>query len=224
MADIGLQCLYAFKNGEKTAAMELLSKVQKPEDLKDSRNRTLVHLAAVRGWHDMCQILVEGYHLSPTEKDINGRRPLHHACEHGSAQVVNYLLTLDTVMLTVNDKDGAYGGGLSALDRACYHDQLSAIEVLLREPNVQMPKKYLRSDSFSVLSLLSSKIKWSADFPVSPYFRVFMAGNSGAGKSTLTSVMINLDYMFSPRPQQRHGLVSGVQTLTAGVCPTRCSG
>ena len=137
---------------------------------------------------------------------------------HGSATVVSYLLSLPTVLPTINDKD-VYGR--SALDLACINEHLPVIKLLLRQPSIIMPTNKLWSRNFDVLSLLSDRMEWSTEFDIEPYSRVFMAGNSGAGKTTLTTAILSLD----PRSNVSHdGQVSGVKTLTAGICPTQCSG
>ena len=213
MEDLSEQCRHVFEEGDKEDALRLLSKMQQPD-------QSLVHFAVWHGWLDVCQQLVEKYSLSPSdEAEVHGCvfRPLHWACTWGRTQVVKYLLSFPSVLLTVNELDS---DGMSALGYACHRDRLSVIEVLLSEPSVKMPSK-LHSHNFAVLSLLSRRMNWSDEFPVLPYFRVFMVGNTGAGKTTLTTAMLQLtDLSFS-----RHGKqVSGVKTLTAGICPSQCSG
>ena len=111
--------------------------------------------------------------------------------------------------------------GWSPLEWACRYEDLSVIEVLVSKPSVHMPN-HLPSDKFPVLSLLSRRMSGSTEFPITPYFPVFMAGNTAAGKSTLTKAMLELD----PYNHSRHGgrMVTGVKTLTAGICPSKCSG
>ena len=215
--DLGELCSCAFRYGRKEDARKLLAQVQQPHP-------HCVHWAARNGWHDLCQQLVENYNLSPSdEADILGHgvmfRPLHRACIEGSVEVVKYLLTLPPVMPTVNERDGV-GGGLSAIEWACDGEHLSVLELLLNEPSVHMPD-YLPSDKFSVLSLLSRRMSWITEFPVMSYFHMFMAGNTAAGKTTLTTAMLQLTHTHS-----RHGgkMVSGMKTLTAGICPSQCSG
>ena len=221
MADLRELCRRAFARGCKEDACRLLSKIQQPHPYA-------VHWAAWHGWQDLCQRLVENYNLSPSdEAAIFGGgvmyRPLHLACWHGRVEVVKYLLTLPPVMLTVNEGVGlAVGGvGLSAIEWACLSEHLSVLDLLLNEPSVHMPN-HLTSDKFSVHSMLSRRMAWSTEFSVKCYFPVFMAGNTAAGKTTLTTAMLQLD-QFS---HCRHGgkMVSGVKTLTAGICPSQCSG
>ena len=111
--------------------------------------------------------------------------------------------------------------GRSPLEWACRYEHLSVIEVLVSEPSVHMPD-YLPSDKFPVLSLLSRRMSGSTEFPITPYFPVFMAGNTAAGKSTLTKAMLQLTQW----DRSKHGgeMVTGVKTLTAGICPSQCSG
>ena len=214
MADLRELCWRAFRVGHKEDALTLLLKVEQP----DSK---LVHLSAYRGWKDVCRQLVENYNLSPTDKaDVFGIvwRPLHWACEYNRVEVVKYLLTFPSVLLTVNERDG---GGLNALEQACYGEHLSLIEVLVNEPSVHIPC-HLHSEKFSVLSLLSRIISGSIEYRITPYFPVFMAGNTVAGKTTLTKAILQLtQYRYSIHGRE---IVTGVKTLTAGICPSQCSG
>ena len=220
MGNVTERCLRAFEDGQEDV-LKLLPKVDQPQTVKDDGNQTLVHFAAWHGWHSVCRTLVEDYHLNPAEKDDHGLTPLHLACRRGHAQVVKYLLAFPTVLLTVNDEDHI---GDSALDRTCAYGHLPVVEILVQEPFVKMPTKNLPSAKFSVLSLLSSRIEWSTQFTMRPYFTVFMAGNSAAGKTTLATAIVNLDPISSSSSSRHCGLVSGVKTLTAGICPTQCSG
>ena len=218
MADVRKQCLRAFFNGQKEVARKLLPTVPHPQSLADPGNWTVVHYAAMHGWHDICQLLVEQYNMCPTDKDVYGWSPFHRACWCVSATVVSYLLSLPTVLPTINDGDM---NGWSGLDYACYHEHLPVIQILLKEPSIIMTSNKLPSHNFAVLSLLSNRIKWSTKFDIEPYSRVFMAGNSGAGKTTLTTAMLSLD---SSSCISHKGQVAVVKTLTAGICPSKCSG
>ena len=217
MTDLRELCLRAFEYGRKEDALRLLAKVQHPDE-------HCVHWAARHGWEDLFRQLVENYNLSPAkEAAIFGGgsmyRPLHRACKYGRVEVVKYLLTLPSVMLTVNEHDPGYG--LSAVEWACKCEHLSVLELLLNEPSIRMPN-HLPNDTFSVLSLLSKRMSWSTKFPVTSYFHVFMAGNTAAGKTTLTEAILQLTQysLFSPGGK----MVSNVKTLTAGICPSQCSG
>ena len=217
MVDIQNQCLGAFVNEEKEVAAKLLPTELHPRSLTTTDNRTLLHLAAENGWDDICRLLVEQYHLSATSKDGYGWSPLHLACQHGREAVVSYLLSLPTVQSTIND-EGVFR--MSALDSACSNEHTSVMKLLLRQPSILMPTNKLLSDKFPVLSLLANRIEWNTEFPIKPYFRVFMAGNSGAGKTTLTTAMLRLD----PSSTVSHDDQVSVKTLTAGICPIQCSG
>ena len=216
---MGNRCLRAFQDGRKEDALRLLSKVEQPDP-------QLVHYAARNGWQDLCQQLVENYNLSPSdEADIDGDgvmyRPLHMACMYGRVEVVKYLMTLPPVMLTVNEGIGVGNGGWNAIEWACRREHLSVLELLLNKPFVHIPN-YLPSNKFTVLSLLSKRMSGSTEFWIGPYFPVFMAGNTAAGKTTLTKAMLQMTQYSHSRYGSKK--VTGVKTLTAGICPSQCSG
>ena len=201
MADVKEKCLLAFKNGDKEKVIKLLPKIQQPQNTTffsfGCNNCTLVHLATRWGWDDVCQLLVETYHCDPTAKGEWQRSPLHWACNFGHVRMVNYLLRLPNVTKTINDKDML---GYTPLYLACTRARLEVIEALLRVPSIA--------------------IEWKTEYFIGPYFNIFMTGNSGAGKSTLAALLVELT-QYSP---SRHGKVSGVKTLTAGVCHMQCDG
>ena len=105
MGNVSQRCLRAFKDGQEEVARKLLPTVPHPQSLADSDNSSLLHLAAWHGWHDMCRLLVEKYNVCPTDKNVKGWSPLHLACFNCRATVVSYLLSLSTVLPTINDKD-----------------------------------------------------------------------------------------------------------------------
>ena len=218
MADIEEKCLDAFQYDEKEVALELLSEVHQPQNVKSDHKWTLLHYAAKYGWGDICQALIQNHGLDPTDKTDLGYSTFHVACLYGKPEVVEYMLTLDAMLSIVNDEDNH---GRSALYMACTKKHLQVIKMLLKEDSIITPTKRLPSDNFDVLLLLSSKMDWNTEFCINPYFRVFMAGNSAAGKTTLTNVMQKLTVLG---PARQHDPVTEVKALTAGVYPTQCSG
>ena len=220
MADVRKECVYAFKNGDKEMVKKLLPKLHQPQYVKVRfycNDCTLVHCAAKWGWDDICQLLVETYDCDPTAKSTWQQSPLHWACTHGHVTVVNYLLRLPNVMRTINDKN-VYGR--TPLYLACRCAHLEVIKTLLRVSSITIPTEQLTRFNFAVLSMLANRIDWNTKCCIQPYFSVFMTGNSGAGKSTLATLLVELARDI---PSQ-HGQVSGVKTLTAGVCHMQCGG
>ena len=220
MADVSEKCLLAFKYGDKNKVIELLPKMQQPQNTTfrflDWGSCALVHLAAFHGWDDMCQILVETYHCDPTAKNDEQRSPLHLACRYDHVRVVDYLLRLPNVTRTINDNDI---DGHTPLYYACKYAHFEVLEALLRVPSIAIPTEDLTYFKFSVVSVLASRRDWwKTECFILPYFNIFMTGNSGSGKSTLATLLVELTQGI---PSQ-HGKVSGVKTLTAGVCHMQC--
>ena len=97
----------------------------------------------------MCQTLVEDYDCNPLDKNDLGRSVLHEACWAGHPTLVNYLLTLKSVLATVSDRD--------------YHG-LSPME------NVYKNK-------YEIFSLFASHVPLNMDLRVHAMLNIFIAGN-----------------------------------------------
>ena len=201
MEDVREKCLLAFDNGDKEKVIKLLPKMQKPQNTTFCylflNNCTLVHFATRWGWDDVCQLLVQTYNCDPTAKDDRQSSPLHWACFYGYVRVVDYLLRLPNVTRTINDKDK---DGDTPLNLAFNNTYTEVVEALLEVPSIA--------------------IDWKTESFILPYFNIFMTGNSGSGKSTLAALLVEL----SQNSPSQHGKVSGVKTLTAGVCHMQCDG
>ena len=228
MAEVETECLDAFFLGRKEEALKLLPKLRSPETIRDSScyGYTLVHYAARHGWEDVSKLLIEAYKVSATAVNDNDRSPLHRACSHGNEATVKYLLSLPSVLRTINDTDIL---DYTPLHHACREGRFAVIEILLETNSVNIteennkgltPIELLRDYSYGLFTRLANKIDWSTQLLVKSFFNVFLVGNSAAGKSTLAAVMLELT---RDAPTQ-HGRISNVEELTAGVVPTQCKG
>ena len=118
--------------------------------------------------------------------------------------------------------------GQSPLHCACSAGHSSVIALFLSKTSLRLTDKdvdgitpfhYLSKHPSAMLQL-ASVVNWDIEFPVSPLFKIFMTGNSAAGKSSLTAVM---EELANPT-HSKHGLVTGVKPLTAGVHTAKCQG
>ena len=82
---------YSLGGNEKV--LSLLPVVSDPAGIRDSNNWTLLHWAAIRGWTDVCRLLVEQYQVDPHCRDISGRTALHYASIHNHLDTVQYLVS-----------------------------------------------------------------------------------------------------------------------------------
>ena len=86
------ELLTAFQYGNKEKALGLLKVTSKPEEI-NKYNWTLLHYAARLGWTDVCQLLIQQYHIDPHCKNSSfGRTALHEACDYGYTETVKYLV------------------------------------------------------------------------------------------------------------------------------------
>lgn len=87
-----LSALYS--PGDKEKVLSLLPFVRDPAGIRDSNNRTLLHWAAIRGWTDVCRLLVEQYQVDPHCRDSSdGYTALHYASILNRLDVVQYLVS-----------------------------------------------------------------------------------------------------------------------------------
>ena len=230
MFGVRKECLDAFYYRDKEKALKLLPQLRSPETIRDSREGwqgfTLVHHAAYNGWADVCKLLVDEHKCDPTTVAYNGASPLHTACAYGKEASVNYLLSLPSVLRTINEKSKE---GNTPLHYACRTGNAAVIEIILKTNSVNIteennegltPIEMLRNYRNLMFIPLANKINWSTQLLVKSFFNVFLVGNSAAGKSTLAAVLLELT---RATPTQ-HGRISNVKELTAGVVPTQCDG
>ena len=89
------QLLSAFySSGDTEKVLSLLPVVSDPAGIRDSSNRTLLHLAAEYGWTDVCRVLVEQYQVDPHCWDISGGyTALYYASRYNHLDIVQYLVS-----------------------------------------------------------------------------------------------------------------------------------
>ena len=73
-------------------ALELLSQLPNPAEVRDDNKWTLLHHACYNGWYEVAKTLIEKYISDPTCKDSRGKFPLHYACKQGHYMVTEYLI------------------------------------------------------------------------------------------------------------------------------------
>ena len=228
MAEVEEECLHEFVFERKEKVLKLLPKLRSPDTIRNRSlvDATLVHHAASNDWQDVCKLLVEEYNCQPTSVSDSLSSPLHYAYSYGNEATVKYLLSLPSVLRTINDKNK---WGNTPLHNACGNGHFAVIEILLESNSVNIteendegltPIDMLRNYCYDKLARLANKIDWRTQLLVKSFFNVFLMGNSAAGKSTLAAVMLELT---RDAPTQ-HGRISNVEKLTAGVVPTQCKG
>ena len=124
------RCRLAFKNGDYSSAVQMVSQVQHLEaittDFKLRRDVSLLHLAATHGWLDIVMRL----QIKADTKDSLGRTPLHYAAEGGHLNVVTYLYIKQQEAAPEQHNFIDYNGSLP-LHLACHCGHLSVAEYLI---------------------------------------------------------------------------------------------
>jgi len=88
------------------------------DEIRLSRGRTLLHLAAAGGNIEMVRFLVEEIGLDPSEQDDYGQTPLHEAVKSDSPrETISYLLQQKDI--EIDARDDYYGGSplIIAIDK-----------------------------------------------------------------------------------------------------------
>ena len=134
------RCVAAFKQGDYEEAKRLLPEIQQPQNVAtkftlignrggESKNVTLVHLAAYHGWLDIIKTMKEYYTNNYT--DSTGSSPLHYAAAGGSVAVIDYLIKAEPGYdPTIRDSNGAL-----PLQIACRNGHLNATKHFITEQN-----------------------------------------------------------------------------------------
>ena len=105
---------------DKEKVLSLLPVVSDPAGIRDSTNWTLLHYAALRGWTDVCRLLVEQYQVDPHCRDSIGRTALHSAAFNGWTDVCRLLVEQYQVDPHCRDSNG-----WTALHWASKHNHLN---------------------------------------------------------------------------------------------------
>ena len=97
------ECAWAFKQGNKQDAEQLLPQIEQPADIRTTtyyvpamwwfdRLVSLLHLAAAHGWMDIIIDLITKYKCDTNCKDSHEHTPLHYAASNNHLEVVRYFI------------------------------------------------------------------------------------------------------------------------------------
>ena len=75
-------------------ALELLSQLPNPAEVRYNNNATLLHHACYNGWYEVAKVLIEKYNCNPNRNDAGSAVyiPLCLACWSGNLDLVKYLI------------------------------------------------------------------------------------------------------------------------------------
>ena len=131
-----IECIEAFKQGNKQDAERLLPLIRHPADIWTTAFSipgvwyaelvSLLHLAAAQGWMDIIIDLITKYKCDTNCKDKDGHTPLHYAAIKGSLEVVKYFINKQTCDPMVRDNDG-----ITPLHYACQYNHLNIVQFLI---------------------------------------------------------------------------------------------
>ena len=90
---------FRLETRNKDRAIELIHKYNNPKiplkdlvDTKDHNNKTLLMWAGIRGWSDVCELLINDYQCDPLYEDENNWTVLHNVCRNGHIDLVRYFV------------------------------------------------------------------------------------------------------------------------------------
>ena len=83
---------------DKPTALKLISEydhsiVKTLFDSKEYNSRSLLQWAGIRGWSDVCEMLINNHHCDPFYEDDNKRNVLHNVCRNGHIDLVRYFVS-----------------------------------------------------------------------------------------------------------------------------------
>ncbi len=108
-----LEC-FRQKTSNTTKPISLMSRYNSKLPLKDlvdknRYSRSLLQLAGIRGWSDVCAILIDDHHCDPFYEDDNKWTVLHNVCRNGHIDLVRYFVSTFKMMKQLihkKNKDG----------------------------------------------------------------------------------------------------------------------
>ncbi len=76
-------------------------------DTKEHNYKSLLQWAGIRGWRDVCAILINDHHCDPLYEDDNKWTVLHNVCRNGHIDLVRYFVSkpfeMDPLMKTKDE-------------------------------------------------------------------------------------------------------------------------
>lgn len=92
--DIIVEFFEAVKNNDIEKVAQLIEKKDVDINARDSnnQNRTVLHVAALKGFEDLIHVLVEQYGADINIEDEGGEVPLHVAANNNYIKIARYLV------------------------------------------------------------------------------------------------------------------------------------
>ncbi len=93
-----LEC-FRQKTSDTTEPIALMSRYNSKTPLlkdlvdKERYSRSLLQLAGIRGWSDVCEMLINDHHCDPFYEDDNKWTVLHNVCRNGYIDLVRYFVS-----------------------------------------------------------------------------------------------------------------------------------
>ena len=88
------------KSSHKDRAIDLIRRYNKPEtplkdlvDTKEHNCKSLLQWASIRGWSDVCELLIRDHQCDPLYEDENNWTVLHNVCRNGHFDLVRYYVS-----------------------------------------------------------------------------------------------------------------------------------
>ena len=133
------ECAWAFKQGNKQDAEQLLPQIEQPADIRTTtyyvpamwwfdRLVSLLHLAAAHGWMDIIIDLITKYKCDTNCKDSHEHTPLHYAASNNHLEVVRYFINEHHCDPMTRDNDDN-----TPLHYACRYGHFNIAQYLISE-------------------------------------------------------------------------------------------
>ena len=93
------------KSSHKDRAIDLIQRYNNPEtplkdlvDTKEHNYKSLLQWASIRGWSDVCELLIRDHQCDPFYEDENDWTVLHNVCCKGHFDLVRYYVSKPFLM------------------------------------------------------------------------------------------------------------------------------
>ena len=131
-----------FKDDNQTDAILYLATSTKPIVFEMEDGRTLLHVAARKGWAEVCNALITSHDCDIATQDNKGYTSLHYAVIHHQLKVIELLVSRFSASFLQVDKNGD-----TPIHLACYYGHQAIVEYIISCEQLDLTVRNIHGDT-----------------------------------------------------------------------------